>query len=206
MICQIQTMPRVPVDSSVDLLLKAQAGDADALNQLLARYLPRLRRWARGQMPWGLRTMLATDDLVQEAVFKALPKIGGLEVRTDRAFQFYLQGAIKNRIRDLHKRARRRPKREELPEDVREPGRSPERKAMDAETRACYTRALASLKKDERQAIVLRIEQGLDYKEIARELGKSTPDAVRMLVRRAIVRLAEKMNKCRGSKAPGNGL
>lgn len=35
-------MTELNSDSSVDLLVKAQAGDADALNGLLTRYLPRL--------------------------------------------------------------------------------------------------------------------------------------------------------------------
>ncbi len=118
MIHPIQAMPDVRVDSSVDLLLKAQSGDEDALNRLLARYLPRLRRWASGRLPWALRTMLDTGDLVQDAIVSALPHLNKLEIRTEHAFQFYLQRAVKNRIIDLHKRARRRPAREEIPEDA----------------------------------------------------------------------------------------
>ena len=60
------TMPEVKGDQSVTLLLKAQAGDDEALNQLLARYWPRLQRWASRRLTWNLRTMLETGDLVQE--------------------------------------------------------------------------------------------------------------------------------------------
>ena len=73
---------------SVELVVRAQSGDAQALNQVLKRYLPRLKRWASGRLPWGLRTMLDTNDLVQEALIKALPHIATLEIRTDRALQF----------------------------------------------------------------------------------------------------------------------
>jgi hypothetical protein len=44
----IRSMSEVNADSSGGLLVKAQSGDNDALNRLLARYLPRLERWARG--------------------------------------------------------------------------------------------------------------------------------------------------------------
>ena len=37
-------MNDVQLDSSVELLAKAQSGDGEALNTLLIRYLPRLRR------------------------------------------------------------------------------------------------------------------------------------------------------------------
>jgi RNA polymerase sigma factor (sigma-70 family) len=205
MMQMIQPMPEVKVDSTVDLLLKAQTGDEDALNRLLARYLPRLRRWASGRLPWGLRTMLDTGDLVQDAVISALPHLNTLEIRTERALQFYLQQAVKNRIIDLHRRARRRPAREEIPVDVVAAGTSPDEAAIGAEVFERYERALASLKNDERQALVLRLELGLEYREIATQLGKSSSDAARMAVTRAMVRLAEKMGRSRrrGSAAHG---
>jgi len=45
-------MSEVNADSSVGLLVKAQSGDNDALNRLLARYLPRLGRLASGRLGW----------------------------------------------------------------------------------------------------------------------------------------------------------
>ena len=38
-------------DTSLDLLRRAQAGDSEALNALIARYLPCLLRWATGRLP-----------------------------------------------------------------------------------------------------------------------------------------------------------
>ena len=193
-------------DSSVDLLLRAKSGDDDALNRLLARYLPRLRRWASGRLPWGLRTMLDTGDLVQEAVIHALPHLNGLEIRNEHALLFYLKQAVRNRVIDLHKRARHRPARQEIPEDAPARGTSPQEAAIEAETLERYERALGSLKKEERQAIVLRIEFGLDYDEIAGHLGKPSADAARMAVTRAIVRLADEMGHRRRRGSAGNGI
>jgi RNA polymerase sigma-70 factor (ECF subfamily) len=206
MMQSVQTMPEVKADSSVDLLLKAQSGDEDALNRLLARYLPRLRRWASGRLPWGLRTLLDTGDLVQDAVISALPHLNTLEIRTERALQFYLQRAVKNRIIDLHRRALRRPAREELPEHAVAAGTSPDDAAIGAEALERYERALASLKQEERQALVLRIELGLGYQEIATQLDKASSDAARMAVARAMVRLADKMGRTRRRGSAGDGI
>jgi len=191
------TEPKVDssVESSVELLLRAQAGDNDALNGLLERYLPRLQRWARRRLPWGLRTMLETADLVQDAVINTLPHLGGLEIRSERAFEFYLKRAIKNRIIDLQKRNRRRPQRTEVPLEVVAAAASPEEAALRADENERYRRGLARLKETERQAIVLRVERGLSYEEVAIKLGKRSPDAARMTVSRAIVRLADIMAK-----------
>src|SRR6185436_9778066 len=115
MISPIHAMPGVQGDSSVELLLKAQSGDAEALEWLLARYLPRLQRWASGRLPSALRTMLDTGDLVQDAVINALRHLDTLEIRTEGALQAYLRRAVNNRIVDLYRRAARRPSREELP-------------------------------------------------------------------------------------------
>ena len=204
MIQLIPTVPHVKPDSSVDLLLKAQAGDADALNRLLDRCLPRLRRWARGRLPWGLRSMLDTSDLVQDAVINALPHLEKFEIRTERALDAYLQQAVKNRIIDLYKRSRRRPTRQSMPDDVPAGNASPHEEAIGAEIYEQYERALASLKNEERSAVVSRLEFGMDYAEIASRLGKSSPDAARMAVSRAIVRLADKLSQSRRRGSPAD--
>ena len=190
-------MPDVKIESSVDLLLKAQSGDQEALDLLLARYLPRLQRWASGRLPVSAREMLDTGDLVQEAVINALRHLNTLEIRHEGTLQAYLRSAVNNRIIDLYRRAGRRPAREEIPEDAAAPGPSPLEAALGAEALESYDRALARLKEDDRQAIVLRVELGLDFEEIAGQLGKPSRDAARMAVARAIARLAEEMRRDR---------
>jgi RNA polymerase sigma-70 factor (ECF subfamily) len=191
----IQAMPEVKADSSVDLLLKAQSGDDDALNRLLARYLPRLKRWASGRLPSGLRTMLDTGDLVQDAVINSLRHLNTLEIRTEGALQAYLRRAVNNRITDLYRRAGRRQTRGEMPEEIVAAGTSPLEAAIGAEALENYERALASLNDAERQAIVLRVELGLNFEEMATQLGKPSADAARMAVTRAITRLAAEMRR-----------
>jgi RNA polymerase sigma factor (sigma-70 family) len=193
----IQLMAEVKSDSSVDLLLKAQSGDEDALNQLLARYLPRLQRWARGRLPSGVRTMLETGDLVQDAVINVLRHLDTFEIRTDGALLAYLRRAVNNRITDLYRRAGRREARGEMPDEIVAAGTSPLEAAIGTEALQNYERALASLNDGERQAIVLRVEFGLNYEEMAAQLGKPSADAARMAVTRAISRLAAEMRRAR---------
>ena len=55
-------------ESSLELLERAKAGDAQALDLLIARYVPRLQRWASGRLPGWARDLADTQDLVQETV------------------------------------------------------------------------------------------------------------------------------------------
>src|SRR4051794_16651827 len=87
-------------ESSINLLDRARAGDDAALNALVARYLPRLRRWASGRLPQWARDMADTQDLVQETVLQTFRRIEGFEYRGDGALQAYLRQAVMNRIRD----------------------------------------------------------------------------------------------------------
>ena len=68
-------------DSTLTLLDRAKAGDAEALNALIARFLPRLQRWATGRLPGWARDLADTQDLVQETVVQAFKKIETFEVR-----------------------------------------------------------------------------------------------------------------------------
>ena len=58
-----------------------------------------------------------------------------------------------------------------------------------------YEHALAQLDESDRQAVVGRIEMGFGYDELARTLDKPSKDAARMAVSRALVRLAQEMDR-----------
>jgi RNA polymerase sigma-70 factor (ECF subfamily) len=193
----VRPASQVNAESSVDLLLKAQSGDAEALDWLLARYLPRLQRWASGRLPGGVRTMLDTGDLVQDAVINALRHLNTIEIRTEGALQAYLRRAVNNRIVDLYRRAKRRPARDEISDHQPAAAPSPLEDLIGAEALESYENALASLRDEERQAVVLRVEFGLDYEEIAAQLAKPSAAAARMAVTRAIARLADEMRRPR---------
>jgi RNA polymerase sigma factor (sigma-70 family) len=164
--------------------------DAASTIELLAL----ITRWARGRLPRYARNMLDTDDLVQDTVFQTLKRLQSFEVRHEGALQGYLRTAVVNRIRDEVRRATRHPGAQSLHEDGHvDAAASPLEEAIGGQAVARYERAMEKLSEDERQAIVLRVELQLPYAQIAEEMRKPSPDAARMAVARALVRLAEEM-------------
>ena len=182
-------------ESSLELIQRAQAGDHAALDRLLTRYLPRLRRWATGRLPRHARAMTDTDDLVQHALIGTFKNIGAFEGRGEWALQAYLRQAVTNRIRDELERAEHQHQRTELAEDIPDSGVSPLEQAMGTEAFQQYDTALAALDPTDREAVIARLELGCSYREIAALVNKPTPDAARMVVSRALTRLAGTMAK-----------
>ena len=186
---------RPALHSSLTLLERAQAGDREALESLIARYLPRLQRWASGRLPRWARDMADTQDLVQEALFQTFKRIERFEPRGEGALHAYLRQAILNRIREELRRAKRRPTRSELDSQAEDDARSPLEDAIGQEALDRYERALAQLRPDDRELVVARIELGYTNREIAELLDKPTPNAARMATERAVIRLAKEMGK-----------
>ena len=181
--------------ATLELLQRARAGDREAANTLIARYLPRLRRWASGRLPIWARDVADTDDIVQEAVLRTFARIEELEPRREGSLQAYLRQAIVNRIRDELRRLEWRRPSVELDPNSPDPGASPFEHAVGTEMAERYEAALARLSADDREAIVARVDLGGTYEEVAVALGKPTADAARMAVGRALVRLAEGMGR-----------
>lgn len=182
-----------PLESSLALLERARLGDTEAVNILIARYLPRLRRWASGRLPDWARDLAETQDLVQETLFQTFRKIEGFEIRGEGALQAYLRHALLNRIRAELRRVRRRPAGTALDPNAVDGGPSPLELAVGRDAVERYETALAALRPEDREAIVGRIELGLTNEELAQALGKPSPNAARMAVERALHRLAKLM-------------
>jgi RNA polymerase sigma-70 factor (ECF subfamily) len=182
-------------DSTLHLLTAVRAGDREALDRLFARYVPDLRRWASGRLPGWARDINDTQDLVQETVFQVFRKLDGFEYRGEGALRGYLRRALMNRLRNEIRRTRTRPPSEELESGVVDPGASPVDRAISEEAIEQYEAALARLKPEERELIIARVELGLTYQEMATMLNKPSPDAARMAVARALVRLTEDLER-----------
>ncbi len=182
-------------ESSFELLQRARQGDSGALNTLLERHLPRLRRWASGRLPRHARDSVDTDDLVQETVVSTLRRIEGLEYQREGALQAYMRQALMNRIRDRIRRANRRPTSVRLHDQMEDDELSPLDEAIGHQAVERYEAALQLLDEADREAIVGRLELGCDYTELAQALNKPSPDAARMAVSRAMLRLAERMKE-----------
>ena len=183
--------------SSARLLELAQRGDQGALNELIERYIPRLRRWARGRLPQWARDLADTQDLVQETVVRAFKRVEAFEPRGEGALQAYLRQVLLNRIREEVRRASRHPPADEIDVERPDDGASPLEQAIGRQAMDRYEQALQRLRPHEREAIVMRIELGCSFDEVAVALGKPNANAARSAVVRALQRLTEEMRNAR---------
>jgi RNA polymerase sigma-70 factor (ECF subfamily) len=188
-------LPERPVGmtNTIELLERFKQGDKDAVDLLVERSVPPLKRWARGRLPHWARSLAETQDLVQNAVLRALPHLKTFEARHPGALQAYLRQAVDNHIRDEIRKVKARPAPAPLPEDQPDEGPSPLEQAIGREGLARYEAALTTLKASEREAIIARCELQQSYEEIAIALGKPSADAARMAVVRALKSLLKAM-------------
>ena len=180
-------------DSSYALLTRAQQGDEAARNELCARYLPRLRRWAHGRLPAHAREHLDTEDIVQDTLLQSVKRMPEFTPRHERAFCAYVCEALRNRLHDIGRRASRRPSTEPISPDARAADPSPLERAVGTQLLDRYERALRQLRESDRELVVARVELTLDYHEIAELYGKPSVAAARVAVSRALLRLGEHM-------------
>jgi len=176
-----------------DLLSRAKGGDRAALGALMERYRPRLVRWASGRLPVYARSLLDTNDLVQETLLRAIEVLDSIEVRGPSARGVGVRQAVLNRIRDQVRWARRRPGQDGVPETLEDAAPSPLERAIGTETLDRYERALTRLTDDERRLLHLRIELDFSYEEVAAITERGSRDAARMAVQRALRKLADVM-------------
>ena len=188
-------MTTEPLENTVALLARVRNGEEDAITQLLARSLPPLRRWARGRLPAWARGLAETQDLVQDAIVKTLPRLATFEVRHPGALQAFLRQAVANHIIDEIRKVKRRPALAELSDSQADRGPSPLELAIGREGLERYEAALARLKPADREAIIARIELQQSYEEVALALGKPNAGSARMAVTRALARLVAEMKR-----------
>lgn len=180
-----------PLESTADLLHLVRTGDHAARERLAARYLPLLRRWAHGRLPHHARDLAETDDLVQITLIRALDHVAGFEPRHEGAFLAYLRRILLNSIRDEVRRVNRRPEREPFTENLSDPALVSE--MVGSDVLMAYEAALATIPEEHQQAVILRVEFGFSYEEVAQAIGSPSANAARMTVTRALARLAKAM-------------
>ncbi len=128
--------------------------------------------------------------MVQITLLRAMRGLKNFEARWENAWLAYLRQILFNYLRDEGRRAGRLPEVEELDETVAGNDDSPLDQIVEIETITAYQMALAQLPDAQREAVVMRVELGFSYARIAEHLGLATSGAARMMVKRAIARLA----------------
>jgi RNA polymerase sigma-70 factor (ECF subfamily) len=190
--------------ATVALVAAAQAGDRAALDELFARYLPRVRRIAAVRMGRTAAQFLELDDLVQESMLDAFRSLQSGQHRSEGSFCNWLARCVEHNLRDLLRRrraAKRGGGRELRQADAAAsgswaaalPGRepTPSQAAAAQELDDRIERALLALNQRYREILVLRIGCGLSARESAAEIGAATVADAQKLFERARRRLAE---------------
>jgi RNA polymerase sigma-70 factor, ECF subfamily len=185
--------PLISDEPTIELVVRAREGDRLAVEALLERCLPSLKRWAHGRLPLAARGSLDTSDLVQETVLHVLRRLDHFQPRHVGAMQAYLRQSVINRIRDEVRRVVRQPAPVELSEEPASDLTSPLEGAIKTEAYERYRDALNELSSRDREMIVARVEAQWSVQEIAQKFGMRTTDAARMAVSRALRRLADRL-------------
>lgn len=182
------------VDSTAHLIDLYRSGHPRAREDLFARCLPLLRHWAHGRLPGYARELADTNDLVQVTLIRALNRLDDFGSRGQGSFLAYLRTILLNTVRDEIRRSGRSGPCQTLHDD-RHVDQAPSQveQLVGAEEMARYEAALADLPQAQQEVLILRIEFGLSFPEIALETGR-TADAARMLFRRGHARLAEALD------------
>lgn len=179
----------VSQETSLSLLARAQRGDAVAMEALMGRYLARLQRWASGRVPSSARTLLDTDDVVQDALLSTFRRLEHFQPRHDGALLAYLREAVANRIRNELRRVAPNVDGSIDPDGLPSQWPSPLEHVVSRQSLDRYERSLTQLDENDRAAIIGRFEMGYSYDALARAMERPSPDAARKLTERALRRL-----------------
>ena len=180
-------------EPTIELVVKARKGNRLAVEALLQRSIPGLKRFAHGRLPAAARGALDTGDLVQETVLHVLRRLDTFEPRHVGAMQAYLRQSVINRIRDEVRRIGRHPAPAELPQDLVSDIPSPLEEAVRSEAYDRYREVLTQLSPRDREMVVARIEAQWSLGEIAQRFNMRTVDGARMAVTRALRRLMDRL-------------
>ncbi|MBC8868162.1 MAG: sigma-70 family RNA polymerase sigma factor [Planctomycetes bacterium] len=195
--------------ATVHLLGKFKSGDREAVNVLYNRYFERLHAVVRMRLGPALRARTESVDIVQDAFLASLRGLEDVSCQNEGDFFHWLCKIAENRIRDKadHVFAAKRDAALERPlEPARPSGQSffgpiqelarhthsPASKIVRQEDLQRLETAIDALPDIQKEALLLVRYEGLSQAQAGEKLGRS-PDAVRMLVARAIVALGKAM-------------
>lgn len=181
-------------EPTIELVISARAGNRLALEALLERCLPPVKRWAHGRLPAHVRGALDTGDLVQEAAMHVLARLDKFEPRHVGAMQAYLRMSVVNRIRDEIRRVGRRPETVEMSTEPISDATSPIEAAIRVQAYERYRSALGELRPRDREMVVARVEMQWTAEQIAHRFRMPSVDAARVAVSRALKRLTARLS------------
>jgi len=173
----------VPAPTDAALIAAWQGGDEPAAAELVRRHARALARFLVGVGA----PEADVDDLVQETFIRAFRALGTF--RGQCLFRTWLLTIGGNVVKDAHRRNRRR-RVVPLPDDLRSSAGDPHEEAVAGEAKGRLAAGLERLPRMQREVFLLRVQQGLEYDDIAAALG-TTPGAARVHYHHAVKRLKE---------------
>jgi RNA polymerase sigma-70 factor (ECF subfamily) len=196
-------MTEVKPDSAQTRLLLEQVarGDRQALERLLQQYRPRLHAFIEARLgPW-VRSRVDPSDVVQEVQLEVAQRMDDFLDRSPMPFHLWVRKTAYERLlkvqREHRQRARRSVDREvALPDHsslfLAKPllagGPSPSQQLAARELADRVGQAVTELPEADREVLLMRHMEGLDYAEIACLLDVSAA-AARQRYGRALLRL-----------------
>ncbi len=192
---------------SVDLVKRAQGGDRDALNRLFTRYYDRVQRIVRVRLGPRLRERVDSADILQETFRVAVEKFDRFEMRDEASLISWLAMIAEHQITAQadHFNAQKRDHRREVPLprgsesasgshatfDPPANGQLPVDSLANSEAAALVDECVRSLSDEYRNLILWREYAGADWDVVARETGRPSAAAARMMHARALVELSK---------------
>lgn len=191
------------------LMEAVSRGEGPAIDELIARQLPRLRAFVRLHMSPELRLREASSDVVQSVCRELVEDLGRFDYRGEGRFRAWLFTAALNKIREkyrFHHRAKRdlgREQRASVPQPSEDllagyqTMSTPSQNVAASEEVARIEAAFDRLPEDHRQVITLARIVGLPHAEIAVRMER-TVGAMRQLLGRALIKLNNELRSGAG--------
>ena len=181
--------------STVTLWQQATAGDRRALELVISRMRPYLRRVWRVRLQQSARHLVETEDLLQESLIRAMKHLPQFQGQSIQDFRNWLHAVFRNLVIDEARKGLRVPVVVEPADDIVDHGRSPEEIAVDREHTAVFDSAVARLRPKERLLVIHRLQHGRSFQELSDMLGIASAAAGRMAFNRELRKLRDEMKR-----------
>lgn len=184
-----------------ELISKSVSGDRVALQKLLLSHYAKLSEYVDHRIPRRIQNVVGADDIVQQTFVQVVRDVQCCTSRTEAAFFAWLKTIAENRVKDAIRYAesekrgggRRRVQAQVLPDEsslvdivelLSAGSHTPSQSVARHEAIAAVHETIEALRPDYRQAVQLRLLQGISLEETASIMERS-PRAVQGLIDRA---------------------
>ncbi len=190
--------------TSIRLVLAIQDGDANAMDELLERHLPRVRQVVSLRMGYRLSQLLDHEDVVQGVMLRVIGGIDRFEHRGEGSFRNWLARCVEHELIDALRGAQREKRgggqvrrfgdcrSTLLPSALlADDGATPSQYAHAEELADSIETELLAMPAHHREIVVLRCICGMSFAEICEAMGFSREGSARVAFQRAVQRLKD---------------